>query len=145
MGVEFRWTYTSLLLKAMKTESLNLVFLYHLISLNFLTYFSPMTCMTFLKYLFLLNLVTSNSPDFSTCLAIPFQSLLRIPLPQFILLSVCTRIISFYTLSLVFHFHGFSFQPCAEYVHRSCTRPDLSGLRMPPGVLWTFQIHCVHN
>lgn len=68
-----------------------LVFLYHLISLNFLTYFSPMTRMTFLKYLFLLNLVTSNSPDFSTCLAIPFQSLLRLPLPQFMLLSVCTR------------------------------------------------------
>lgn len=60
-----------------------LIFLYHLIPFISFRYFSPMTFINFLKYFFLLTLAASGPPDFSTCLAIPFRSLLGILLSQF--------------------------------------------------------------
>lgn len=90
-----------------------------------------MTFMTFLKYFFLSNLVTSNSPDFSTCLAVPFSVPFEAP-PSSVHSLKCqcfmgfrSRKTSFYTLSLVFHFHGFNYQLCADYSQRHCISLDL--------------------
>lgn len=110
----------------MKIEFFCLIFLHHLISFVFLRCFFPMILVT-LKYFFsLLTFMTSNSSDFSTLcdysFLVPFgdsSSSVHLSSVSVSLNSVSENF-SLFTLSLVFHFPGFSCQLCADYFQRYC-------------------------